>query len=129
MGTLSGGAAVGVDGGGSLGVQVSNATSLSQLRGWFDYVTVAGQDIGGAEITVFWNKQRTVYGVDIGGSFGFGAAVSAGWSDTGVRQFNGIISANIARGIWDYLAPQGLALDSLLGLARSYLNECSGSAK
>jgi hypothetical protein len=123
VGTLSGGAGVGVDGGAAVSVQVSNATSLSQLKGWFDYVTVAGQDIAGAQVTVFWNSQLTVYGVEIGGSIGAGASVSAGWSDTWVDQLNGVISANAARAVWDLMDPQALNLSSLLSLAQSLISK------
>jgi hypothetical protein len=100
--------------------QVSNATTLQQLKGLFFYETVGADVLGGTAVTVFWNLDRSVVGIEVGVSWGAGAYLAGGVSQTWVDQFNGIISANIARGIWDALNPD-IALESLLAKAMSLL--------
>jgi hypothetical protein len=113
-------ATLGVGGGAgadiSLGAyyQVTSATNLNELKGWFWYLNVA-LDIGfGANATIFWNTGDTVRGANIGISVGGGAIVALGKSYTRVVQFNNSIEANVARGVWDGLNP-GLALNTILG--------------
>ena len=67
---------------------------------------------------MFWNLSFSVVGIEFGPSFGLGANGAVGTSYTWVRQFNGIISANIARGIWDLFNP-GLALGKVLAEAKT----------
>ena len=120
-GTVAGGIGGGTGLSAGLYYQVSSATNLQQLKGVFLYETVGADVIGGSSITVFWNLDKSVVGVEVGVSIGFGANVAGGMSQTWVNQFNGIVTANIARGIWDALNP-GLALDSLLAKAVSTIS-------
>jgi RHS repeat-associated protein len=119
-GTIAGGGGTGAGLSAGVYYQVSNATTLQQLKGLFFYETVGADVLGGTSVTVFWNLDRSVVGIEVGVSWGAGAYLAGGVSQTWVDQFNGIISANIARGIWDALNP-GIALESLLAKAMSLL--------
>lgn len=111
------GPGIGVGASGGFFYQVSNATNLQELKGPFNYLTEA-IDVGGGEtVTVFWNANYSVEGIEIGLSLGGSLEIAGGVSETVVNQFYGTISANIARGVWDAFNPN-LAIDNLLTKAR-----------
>jgi len=127
-GTIGGNVGLGADFAVGGAIQVSNATNLHQLQGVFSYVTVGGQIFGGGTAVVFWNASRSIWGIEIGIAAGIGVEGGGGFSYTSVRQFNGIISANIARGIWDLLGgPGAVSIDQLLGRAHSLVRAESES--
>lgn len=104
-GTLGVGAGQGADLSVGVYYQVSTATNLQELSGYFHYATVGGEFGAGASVTVFWNANLSVVGIEVGPSFGAGVDVTYGSSDTWVDQFNGTILANIARGVWNLANP------------------------
>jgi RHS repeat-associated protein len=73
----------------SVTIQVSNAPTLGDLRGQFWYATVGGQWGVGITGTLFWNDDLSVFGLEIGPSFGGGAGGAIGASWTGVHEFGG----------------------------------------
>lgn len=100
-------------------VQISNATSLSQLQGPFIYLQLsAGVPPEQGTIVLFIGEDsqgKTIYGADIGGGVGinltdiFAAlpiSVSAGWLDTSVHQFGGL-AALFAKIAWDAIGQFG----------------------
>lgn len=119
----------------------SNATTLQQLAGGFDNAEVT-LDVGiGLTVGVFWNGDEgdlsgcgpanacgaPVYGIIVGVDFGGGAGGAVGVSYTWVHQFNGTITANIARGVWDSFNP-GLAVGMELARARTGIAQAKASA-
>jgi RHS repeat-associated protein len=110
-GTIGAGGGGGVNFGASAYLQISNATNLQELGKDFVFAQVAAEGGIGASVGVFWNSRfnedsplsaaASIYGIDIGVSFGGGASVLVGVSRTGVHQFNGTIEANLARLAWD----------------------------
>ena len=118
VGAVGAGGGVGADVSVGIYYQVSNATNLQQLKGPFFYATVGGELGAGAVVTVFWNASRTIYGIELGVSLGLGATGAIGINYTWVNQFYTVLSANIARGIWDAFNP-GLALQRVLAEARA----------
>jgi hypothetical protein len=89
--------------------EVSNATRLQQLNGFFQYqsaaVTLA--DGLGLSCVFFWGG--SVIGADLGLSLAGPAAyyVPVGVSYTWVYKINDRLEANLARGAWDYLLGGG----------------------
>jgi RHS repeat-associated protein len=100
--------------------QVSNATNLQELGKQFSFATVQVDVLGGVAVSVFWNDSvsHLIYGIDIGPSAGIGFTAGIGESYTVLDQFNGVVSANIARGVWDAFNP-GAAIALDLTKARS----------
>jgi hypothetical protein len=128
VGTVGGSVGVGADA--SLGgaIQVTNANSLQQLSGLFYYTTVGGEVGGGGNVIVSWNPSGTVVGIEIGLAAGLGVSGGIGASDTWVNQLNGILSANIGRGIWDLLGGVGdLSLQGLIHEAQEIAQSKSQS--
>ena len=113
---------MGANAGGGIGVQVSNANSLSDLTGPFAFFSLAGEYLEGAYLTLFAGRNaagQLIYGLDIGVNFGAGAEVSGGISNTWVQQLTGW-SAVVAKLVWDSLTGS-LGVNDLLGVARSAL--------
>ena len=129
-GTIGGAVGLGVGAGVSFYYQVSNATNLEELGKGFFFTTLSAEVAVGPTATVFWNSLPTlatsaitsggkpgIIGIDVGIAIGAGVEAGLGYSYTSVMQFNGTISANIARGVWDTFNPE-LALGVLLTRAR-----------
>jgi RHS repeat-associated protein len=104
--TLGGTIGAGVDVGFGLYYQISNATNLYELGGVFDYVTVGAGLLVGGSVDAFTSLNGSIYGIDAGVGVEDGIDFGVGRSDTAVVKFNGVILANIARGIWDALNPE-----------------------
>ncbi len=99
-GSAGGGLGSGADVSVGLFFEVSNATNLQQLKGQFYYASAGAQVLGGFNAIVFWNSDMSVVGIEVGVSAGLGAEAAVGETSTWVDQFYGIVSANIARGVW-----------------------------
>jgi RHS repeat-associated protein len=107
----------------SIYYEVSNATNLQQLKGAFTYANASATYVVGGTATVFWNNHLgngAIYGVGVGVTLGLGASASGGESYSFVRQFNGTISANIARGAWDAANPIIPTLNNLNKILGSF---------
>jgi RHS repeat-associated protein len=127
-GTIYAGAGDGVDSSTSYYYQISTATNLHQLSGPFFYATIGGEVGGGASMTIFWNLNESVIGIELGYSEGLGADIASGSSDTWVGQINNKVFANIARGVWDGLNPGfdvGTILSDAAILVKSELAKCN----
>lgn len=106
-GTAGVGPAAGLNIGASLSYQVSNATSLSDLSGMFQYITLSGEFGDGASATVFWGlnaDHKLIYGAELGPAFGAGVQASTGVSNTYAHTFGGL-TAMLARIAWDGANP------------------------
>jgi RHS repeat-associated protein len=124
--TAGAGGGVGEDASAGVYYQVSTATNLQQLKGPFFYATVGGQYGAGVTVTVFWNYNESVVGIEFGPSLGAGADAASGATYTDVDQFYGTISANIARGVWDVLNP-GVDITKLLLKAQEVIDSLTTS--
>jgi RHS repeat-associated protein len=91
LGLGYGGLGIGVNVGGTIALQASNADHLNDLANGFLYFTVAGEAAAGASITVFVSlpfASRFTYGGEVGPAIGLGANVAGGISYTWVHRFN-----------------------------------------
>jgi RHS repeat-associated protein len=87
----------------SMYYEFSNATTLQELGGPFDFLSVSGSVYGiGVGLTVFWGGSPLIYGVDFALGIGDQESIDLGLSDTGVHQFTDPIIANAARAFWDF---------------------------
>ena len=101
------GGGIGLGGDASYYYEISNASALTDLAGFFHYLTLSGVPGIGATATYFWNSStvRPIYGVDLGLSVGADLGIVYGANFGLVYRFTFSPIANIARGIWDGLVP------------------------
>src|SRR5437764_13580728 len=90
------GIGTGLNIGGTVAIQVSNADYISDLSGGFGYFNVSGELGAGASITVWFSlpgAPRFIYGGDVGPSIGPGPDFAGASSFTWVNRFESWQSA------------------------------------
>jgi RHS repeat-associated protein len=139
VGTIAGGGSQSLSAFAAGAVQITNATSLSQLAGPFAYALVNVGDLYGGTVIVFAGKSKTnenIFGIEIGGGYtgnfseqipGAPFTIGGGVQESRVAVFGHFWETIPADLAWDVIgfAIGHLPTQDILSLARSLLNECS----